>query len=1219
MEMAPILRRFIATVALAGLVTGSAHSTDPVLSFWYGKVQTFRKIGIPQRYANVLGNVSDPDGILSLEYTLNGGPPVSLSRGPNVRRLVAEGDFNIDLAYAQLLPLPSTNSVVVTATDSLANVARDTVTVQFVGGTTWPSTYTMTWANASSLADSAQVVDGLWSIVAAGVRTSQVGYDRAIAIGDTTWGDVEVTVPVTIHSFDSSGYTPESGQPSVGFMMRWKGHTDDPISGWQPKSGFNPFGSIGFYSFYNDAEGPRLEMYGNGAVRVAQDLSGKTLLFNTAYYFKMQVQTVPAGPYYRFKVWRVGDPEPPVWDLTYQASTTDPLRGSLLLLAHHVDATFGAVQVAPTQADVTPPVISDLSAAVGRTTAEVTWTTDEHATTKLEYGLTTGYGTTVESSTPVTDHSVVLTGLTENTLYHYKVTSADGVGNSASSGDRTFITTGAPTIVSDEFDGSTLNTSLWTFIDPLGDGTQTMTGSQLSINAPAGTAHDNFSGGNFSPRVMQSINNTDFEVEMKFDSPMSQQYQITGLVIQQNPSNYIRCDFNSDGSGTRVFAATIVNDAGTAETGFNDVVASNGFAPLYMRVKRERNIWTLSYSLNGTTWQDHATFKHDLTVTAIGLFAGNNDAGSAPSHTGLFDYFRGRIPATPSLVAPADGATDLGVDPTFTWTWSATAESYHLQVATDSTFATGLVLNDSTIVDTVKALAGLANSTEHFWRVRAMSTSGSSPFSEAWSFTTIEATPDPPALVSPANGVQDQPLSLLLLWRRSALADFYRLQVGTDSTFATGLVVNDTSLVDTSRAVGGLANATRYYWRVNGRNDGGEGSYSAVWSFTTVVAVPGVPVLLSPANGATNLPSTIDFAWTRPPNSSAFHLQVGTDSSFASGLFYNDSTLVDSAKTLAGFLPSSMYYWRVRAKNAGGWSPFTSTYAFGTELAAPELVYPSNNSTGEPTNITLVWKPVSSATSYRLQLGTDSTFQTGLIKNDSTITDTSRFIVGLIVNTKYYWRVNGRDAGGNGPFSPTWSFRTGTPMPDQVQLVSPSDGQAVSNENVRLSWRPSQPFVNRYWVDVAADSSFTFAVTDSGVVDTTTVISQLLPNRTYYWRVRAGNPGGWGPFSVIRRFNTIVTGIGGEPEIPREFALGQNYPNPFNPSTVIEYALPRDAFVRIEIYDLLGQRVAMLVEDEKSAGYHTVRFDAARFPSGAYYYRFTAGEVSFVKKMVLVK
>jgi len=1213
------------TVLMTVLCASATLAQGPTISVWYGNTQTFRKLGVPQRWANILGNVSDPDGVASLQYTLNGGAAVPLSIGPDVNRLAKIGDFNIDIAFAQLFPTPASNSVLITATDSLGNSSQQTVTVQFVGSTTWPLPVTVGWASIQSLYDSAQVVDGLWTKNPVGIRTVQPGYDRLVALGDTTWGDVEITVPVTVHGIDSAGFNPLSGPPSVGLMMRWKGHTDDPFPGLQPKGGFNPFGAIGYYSYHQDADGPRLEMYGNGANRVATDMSGKTLQLNVPYSFKMKVQTIPTGSYYSFKVWPSGQPEPSSWDLTYQAGPLDPLRGSILLIAHFVDASFGPVQVRPTEADITPPVISDLAAGPGRTSADITWTTDEPATTRVEYGLTAAYGSVAADGTFVTQHDVLLTGLTENTLYHYRVISTDGLGNTAASGDQTFTTLSASNIVSDEFNDPALNTTVWTFVNPLGDVTQDMTGSQLRLQIPPGSDHQPWTGGNFAPRVMQSVNNADFEVEVKFNSVHAQQFQISGILVQQDPSNYIRFDFNSDGAGTRVFAATITSDVATPRMGTNVVIASNGFSPLYMRVRRERNTWMLTYSLNGTSWLDAVTFDHPLTVSSMGVFAGTAGGGSAPAFTGLIDYFRGRIPATPSLVSPPNGATGVSTAPTLIWNRSITATEYLLQVATDSTFLTGIVLSDSAVTDTSRLVPGLQNKTTYHWRVKASNSAGASEFSPRWSFATVDPTPAAPTLLSPANGASSQPLTLTLQWSAVQDAQFYRLQVGTDSTFASGIVLDDTTLAVTSRLVTGLSNATTYFWRVNARGTGGVGPFSPAWRFTTVVPPPTVPQLLTPADGATRLPAVITFAWTRPTSSQAYQLQVGTDPSFITGLFYNDSTLVDSSKVLSGFLSSTTYHWRVRAKNPGGWSAYSAARSFTTELGVPVLVYPANNTTGVAVNVTLQWRPLNGVTSYRLQLGTDSTFTTGLVKNDSTITDTSRLIVGLSVDTRYYWRVNGRNAIGTGPASPTWTFRTGIPLPEQVQLSAPPDGQYVAEDSVQLSWQPSQPFVNRYWVEFAADPQFTFAIIDSAVTGTTTKIGPLLRNRDYYWKVRAGNGGGWGPFSEVRRLTTIVTGVDDRRGIPREFAVSQNYPNPFNPSTRIEYALPQTAYVSLEIYNVLGERVAVLVDAHREAGYHTAVFEGETLPSGTYLYRLRAtpssgGEESIVvRRMVLIK
>jgi hypothetical protein len=102
-----------------------------------------------------------------------------------------------------------------------------------------------------------------------------------------------------------------------------------------------------------------------------------------------------------------------------------------------------------------------------------------------------------------------------------------------------------------------------------------------------------------------------------------------------------------------------------------------------------------------------------------------------------------------------------------------------------------------------------------------------------------------------------------------------------------------------------------------------------------------------------------------------------------------------------------------------------------------------------------------------------------------------------------------------------------------------------------------------------------------------------------------------------REFVTAVEGDNSE--IPQNFSLAQNYPNPFNPSTNIEYSIPTESFVELMVYDVLGNEVASLVNEQQIAGVYRADFTADNLPSGMYFARLTANEFTQVVKMILMK
>jgi hypothetical protein len=292
---------------------------------------------------------------------------------------------------------------------------------------------------------------------------------------------------------------------------------------------------------------------------------------------------------------------------------------------------------------------------------------------------------------------------------------------------------------------------------------------------------------------------------------------------------------------------------------------------------------------------------------------------------------------------------------------------------------------------------------------------------------------------------------------------------------------------------------------------------------------------------------------------------------------------------------------------------------------APLLISPANGALNQPTTLTLSWHQVARAFSYVVQVSIDSNFAT--IVQDSSVADTFKVVSNLSVGASHYWRARGR----GGPWSSVWRFTTmSLSLPAAVSLVSPPHGATIGTESVRAVWRQCQPAVDLYWFERATDSLFTAPIIDASLTDTTKAVRGLANSQTWWWRVRARNDAGWGPFSEARRFRVVITGVDEAQGVPREYSLSQNYPNPFNPTTTIEYQLPTQSHVTLKVYDILGREVATLVSGVEQAGYKSVQFDGTGLASGVYFYRISvaplaprdlgqAGNFVATKKLLLLK
>ncbi|TVQ74931.1 MAG: T9SS C-terminal target domain-containing protein, partial [Balneolaceae bacterium] len=136
----------------------------------------------------------------------------------------------------------------------------------------------------------------------------------------------------------------------------------------------------------------------------------------------------------------------------------------------------------------------------------------------------------------------------------------------------------------------------------------------------------------------------------------------------------------------------------------------------------------------------------------------------------------------------------------------------------------------------------------------------------------------------------------------------------------------------------------------------------------------------------------------------------------------------------------------------------------------------------------------------------------------------------------------------------------------------------------------------------------------------------LAPGETAWFRWQFSNADGdGGSLRSGLAVNNLVISIAEptstqpESDIPLKVTLDQNYPNPFNPATNITFTLAQSEHVQLHVYNMQGQRVATLVNEQRSSGSHNVTFNAENLASGLYMYRLQAGSASITKIMMLVK
>ncbi|MEN9885029.1 MAG: hypothetical protein RLZZ420_2246 [Bacteroidota bacterium] len=277
--------------------------------------------------------------------------------------------------------------------------------------------------------------------------------------------------------------------------------------------------------------------------------------------------------------------------------------------------------------------------------------------------------------------------------------------------------------------------------------------------------------------------------------------------------------------------------------------------------------------------------------------------------------------------------------------------------------------------------------------------------------------PDVPTILSPASLSTAQPININLNWNRSANAATYGIQVSTTSSFTT-FVVNETGLINPTKALTGLNQGTTYYWRINATNTSGTSQWSPAYSFSTVAApviLPTAPTLVSPVNLSTDQLTSPTLGWSAVNGAINYGLQVSTNANFSTTIV-NLTGLTTLNTLVSGLTAGTTYYWRVNASNSAGVGPWSAVFSFATAtvvtpppigsiLSVPTLQLPADRATGISRTPILTWSPIPGAGTYDVQISTSTAFTTNIVNLTGVSANVAQITTTLASRRLYYWRV----------------------------------------------------------------------------------------------------------------------------------------------------------------------------------------------------------------------
>jgi phosphodiesterase/alkaline phosphatase D-like protein len=887
--------------------------------------------------------------------------------------------------------------------------------------------------------------------------------------------------------------------------------------------------------------------------------------------------------------------------------------------------SYGADMTFTTRA--APTVITNAATAVngtGATLNGIVNANSDSTTVTFEYGLTTAYGSTVTADqSPVTGStntavSKVLTGLTPNTTYHYRV-KGQNVNGTSYGADMTFFTAApaAPTAVTNDAtlitsSGATLNgtvnannadttvtfeygtstgygttvtadqspvtgavaTAVSKAISGLANNTTyhyrvvavndqgTTYGSDMTFstgNAPAATTDPATMVGASFATLNGTVNANNFSTQVTFEYGTTTSY---GTTVNANPN------FVTGTDDTAVSAAITgllpnttyhyrVRAQGFGTTFGSDMTFTTGSGPS-ATTNAATSVGSTTATLNGTVNANNVsttvTFEYGLNTSYGKVVTADQSPVTGSTNTSVSKGLTSLVPNTTyHYRVKASNANDTvyGADMTFTTSGSAPTATTNAATAVSTTGATlnGTVnaKGDSTTVtfeygldtsygSTVTAaqspvtgnsdtavsavLTGLTSSTTYHYRVKAQNSSGTTYGADKTFFTDPSG---PTATTQAASNIEDTSATLNGTVNANNNSTTVIFEFGPNTSYGRTFTADQspvTGSTDTAVSfnVTGLAPDTTYHYRVVAQSSSGN-TNGADMTFTTSAPKPTVTTVAASSIGTTS--ATLNGLVNGNGNNTSVTFEYGTDNTYGTTVTADQSPVTGSTDTavsvnITGLTPNTTYHFRVVGQNTYGISE-GADMTFTTAGAAPTVTTQAASSISS-TAATLngLVNANNDSTTVTFEYGTNTSYGTTVTAAQSPVTgstDTavSANITGLAPNTTYHFRVVGQNSNGTSNGA-DMTFTTDTSLPTvTTQAASDIEPDSATLNGLVNANNDSTTVTFEYGTDTSYGNTVTAAqspVTGSTDTPVSASVTGLTPDTMYHYRVVGQNSSG---------------------------------------------------------------------------------------------------------------